>query len=212
MRGASTGLHSPPFNSRGCGVQATCLDTSLDSSECEWRRVSSGDRFLYCPRSRSAGSVQGSSMQAVCTSDRFGTAIEKAGGAGAGRHQQGEWGRGGGATTPWASGLEQRYCAWVRWAESDSGPATASFSVRSGDKSCSPLDVALMITVNGMRATCTAPRFNATGAVAGCASNDGSTYNECLWSVAVPRPGGEDWPADDCSVDRSYLRPGDQAA
>ncbi|KAG2484344.1 hypothetical protein HYH03_016886 [Edaphochlamys debaryana] len=238
MRGASTDLDSPPFNSRGCGVQATCLDTSLDSSECEWRRVSSGDRFLYCPvciafprpgsacsvlpkaaappppsrlSSRSAGSVQGSSMQAVCTSDRFGTAIEKAGGAGAGRHQRGEWGRGGGATTPWASGLEQRYCAWVRWAESDSGPATASFSVRSGDKSCSPLDVALMITVNGMRATCTSPHFDdATGAVAGCASNDGSTYNECLWSVAVPRPGGEDWPADDCSVDRSYLRPEDK--
>ncbi|KAG2423413.1 hypothetical protein HXX76_015378 [Chlamydomonas incerta] len=50
-----------------------------------------------------------------------------------------------------------------------------------------------MITLRGLSATCTGPRFSPTGTVAGCASNDGTIYNECLWTIMVPRPDGPEW-------------------
>ncbi len=53
--------------------------------------------------------------------------------------------------------------------------------------------------VRGVSATCSGPRFKPDGAVAGCASNDGSVFNQCLWSFDVPRPGGTGFNGDDCS-------------
>jgi hypothetical protein len=46
----------------------------------------------------------------------------------------------------------------------------------------------------GMGLVCSAPRLNSTGTVGGCQSNDGSVFNECLWQLTVPRPGGLGWP------------------
>ncbi|KAG2434502.1 hypothetical protein HYH02_012169 [Chlamydomonas schloesseri] len=50
-----------------------------------------------------------------------------------------------------------------------------------------------MVTLRGLSATCTGPRFFPSGTVAGCASNDGTIYNECLWTIMVPRPDGPEW-------------------
>ena len=101
---------------------------------------------------------------------------------------------------PWQPGNTTVYTQWVRWAEADMQPRTVEFSVRSGSKACSLGSRGTAITVNGMAATCGGPRFlDPAGTVAaGCQANDGTIFNECLWSVNVPRPGGEGWNGDVC--------------
>ncbi|KAG2441443.1 hypothetical protein HXX76_003066 [Chlamydomonas incerta] len=221
-------MDSAPFGSRACGKQATCLDASLDSARCVYRLArdsaapaSPFRRYLYCPvcigwprdgsrctllpaaappppqSARRNRTVTPAELDAVCAGDRLSQVIAEPGGT--------PVAGGINIVSPWAysPGNDSSYCQWVRWSDRDSGTQPVLFSVRSGDKTCAALDVTLMVGLNGMSASCGAPRYfdDATAAVAGCQSNDGTVYNECLWTLNVPRPGGSDWPSDDCSVD-----------
>ncbi|KAG2443093.1 hypothetical protein HYH02_009507 [Chlamydomonas schloesseri] len=197
--GPSTDMTAPPENSRACGDQATCIETNIDSEQCHYRRQS-GQTWLYCPvtftyprpgsvcallnlppppppRRGGGGSGGGNaSSMYVCSSDKLGTVVEGLNGVPVpgGINQQ-----------PWQPGNTTVYTQWVRWAESDMQPRTVEWSVRSGTKACSVGSRPIQITVNGMSATCTGPRFldPAGTMAAGCQANDGTTFNECLWSI-----------------------------
>ncbi|KAG2427974.1 hypothetical protein HXX76_011961 [Chlamydomonas incerta] len=215
-KGPSTDMTTPP-DTRACADQATCIDVNIDSQQCEYRRQA-GQTWLYCPvtftyprpgsicallnmppppppsaRRGTGGRADAASANSpyVCSSDKLGTVVEGLNGVPVpgGINQQ-----------PWLPGNTTVYTQWVRWAETDLAVSTVEFSVRSGTKACqlgsSPID----LFVNGMTAKCTGPRFmDPAGTVAaGCQSNDGTVFNECLWSVDVPRPGGEGWNGDVC--------------
>ncbi|KAG2428031.1 hypothetical protein HXX76_012016 [Chlamydomonas incerta] len=223
--GPSTDLTAPPENSRACGDQATCIETNIDSSQCEYR--SQGDQvYLYCPvtftyprpgsicallnipppappppRGGGGGGDGGtSSSPYICSSDKLGTVVEGAGGVPVpgGINQQ-----------LWLPGNVTVYTQWVRWTEADMQPRTVEFSIRSGTKACSLGSRPTAITVNGMDATCSGPRFlDAAGTIAaGCQANDGTIFNECLWSINVPRPGGEGWNGDVCVENNTPAAP-----
>ncbi|KAG2443131.1 hypothetical protein HYH02_009542 [Chlamydomonas schloesseri] len=213
--GPSTDLTAPPENSRACGDQSTCIDTNIDSSACLYK-MQGGQVYLYCPVTftyprpgsicallnipppappppRGGGGNGGNLFGSpyICSSDKVGTVVEGPGGVPVpgGINQQ-----------PWRPGNTTVYAQWVRWAESDMQPRTVEWSVRSGTKACSVGSRPTSITVNGMPATCAGPRFlDPAGTIAaGCQANDGTIFNECLWSVTVPRPGGVGWNGDVC--------------
>ncbi|PNH02273.1 hypothetical protein TSOC_011753, partial [Tetrabaena socialis] len=208
LSGASTSLDSPPPNSRACGDQATCLDAELDAQQCSYHAVS-GKLWLYCavcltwpragsncalaqappppPPARRGSTIAptaSAGVDTVCSGDKLSTVLEGAGGAPVpgGINQ----------VSSWSPGNATQYCQWVRWDAADYAPQPVLFSVRSGTKACSTLDMATMVSVKGVQAVCSGPRFGGSG-VAGCSSNDGSVYNECLWTLYVPRPGGRGW-------------------
>ncbi|KAG2435650.1 hypothetical protein HXX76_006852 [Chlamydomonas incerta] len=165
------------------------------------RRATGGSaRRLAQQQQRAATSPAGTgnwtgSMAQVCSGDRLTELIP-------GEGQEPDWdfrSAAGAVQEPWLPGSGNRHCQWVRWyAEDDWGPQEVSFSVRSGG-SCAATDVALDIEVRSMNATCTAPRFDTdTGAVVGCAGNDGTIFDQCLWRFIVPRPGGNGWSCANC--------------
>ncbi|KAG2489938.1 hypothetical protein HYH03_011570 [Edaphochlamys debaryana] len=81
------------------------------------------------------------------------------------------------------------------------GPQSVLFSIQTGTDKCTPISGPVGIEINGMDATCSAPRLDANGTVAGCQINTGDITNECLWNITVPRPGGLGWNGDVCIAD-----------
>ncbi|KAG2484117.1 hypothetical protein HYH03_017068 [Edaphochlamys debaryana] len=212
---------------RACGVEADCLDIDIDSSNCRFLfggpsqrdrrgRLLQRSLFLYCPVClqwpRPGGScplpfgtsppppppaaVRGRVTRpapldtAVCWGDRSMEVIPGPGGEPSLAYG------GTGQVSPWAPG--QPSCQWVRWGLNDTAPQSVFFSVRAGGLSCTTKSAADdYLLLNGVPAFCSDPRFYGDGAVVGCAGNNGSVYNECLWEFVVPRPGGIGW--SDCS-------------
>ncbi|KAG2452180.1 hypothetical protein HYH02_003211 [Chlamydomonas schloesseri] len=104
---------------------------------------------------------------------------------------------GGNVTAPWAASAT--YVQWVRWREGDSDPQEVLFSVQGGPGTCAPPGAApTAISIRGMPATCGAPRLLDNGTVAGCADNDGTATDQCLWTITVPRPGSAQWACSSC--------------
>ncbi|KAG2482565.1 hypothetical protein HYH03_018524 [Edaphochlamys debaryana] len=221
--GNTTQLDAPPPNSRACGDQATCIDINVNSEECVFRRVS-GVMFLYCPvvlnyprpgstcavleaarppppAGRRSGSSRGGlsgrhllqaltgDIDSVCEGDKASEVIEGPGGVPVpgGINQ----------TQPWPSGNASTYIQWVRWAADDMAQQSVLFSIRTGSKDCGPANSPLPISLNGIPASCTGPRFDSNGNVQGCQA-DVDIYNSCLWAFTVPRPGGPGWNGDIC--------------
>ncbi|KAG2497785.1 hypothetical protein HYH03_004057 [Edaphochlamys debaryana] len=199
----------------------------MNSEECVYANDAEGDRFLYCPicltwprdGSRCAlgdipspppparrgskvtttgGGITGA-VDRICAGDKMGKVVEGPGGVmvPGGINE----------VSAWSAGNASRYCQWVRWSPTDMQPQQVAFSVRTGAKSCASLDQTIALRVNGMKATCGAPRFDKAGNVAGCSSNDGTTYNECLWTIEVPKPGGVGWTGDVCVKDSGGVTP-----
>ncbi len=156
-------MQVPPFNSRGCGEQATCIDAFFDpkgmldpSGACRYAYVN-GQRFLYCrfcvewprPGSTCAFASEAGSAPSPPPSRRRKQAPSSSSEPGVdkicssdrvGTAIEGA----GGVPIPgginvvdnWQQGPSKRYCQWVRWAENDMADATVEFSIKNGDKVC----------------------------------------------------------------------------
>ncbi|EFJ39488.1 hypothetical protein VOLCADRAFT_100903, partial [Volvox carteri f. nagariensis] len=86
----------------------------------------------------------------------------------------------------WSNGAENRYCQWVRWNSSNFDTELVHFTVKDGTGACRDAPGPLQVTLQGLTATCQAPRV-VNNTLAGCGTGDQA--NECLWSFNVPRPG-----------------------
>ncbi|KAG2494687.1 hypothetical protein HYH03_007203 [Edaphochlamys debaryana] len=137
----------------------------------------------------------GTTLDTVCSGDKLGSVIEGPGGVPVpGGIDQ---------VTPWHQ--DEVQVQWIRWALDDLEPQQVLFTVRAGDKACSSGGKTVVIQLNGMNATCGGPRYMDAreSEAAGCASNTGNVFNECLWSITVPRPGTPEWAADTCLPDNA---------
>ncbi|KAG2446813.1 hypothetical protein HYH02_008373 [Chlamydomonas schloesseri] len=138
-------------------------------------------------RRRAQEAPAGPTMDSICLADRMNPVITEPGAApslAAG---------GSNFSRPWAANNASRYCQWVRWRDTNQRPQDVLFSIRGSNTPCAALNGQTVVTVRGMEATCSAPNYFANGTVAGCQGNAGNVYNECLWKVKAPRPGGKDW-------------------
>ncbi|EFJ43503.1 hypothetical protein VOLCADRAFT_96399 [Volvox carteri f. nagariensis] len=166
-----------------CSDQAGCLDIFMDSGTCK-TVTGSNASWLYCEVCLYWSNVRGTCAKStgdtvshVCMGDEFYPVIATAGGQPAAGNTQ--------KLDGWSNGAENRYCQWVRWNSSNFDTELVHFTVKDGTGACRDAPGPLQVTLQGLTATCQAPRV-VNNTLAGCGTGDQA--NECLWSFNQPSP------------------------
>ncbi|KAG2434299.1 hypothetical protein HXX76_008022 [Chlamydomonas incerta] len=204
LKSTGGGSSPPPPGGRGRRHLLEAMRMHRGDSGGGTRTSGSADGFSSVGRSfgfaqprrsvAEGGGVQGQ-MNNICWADRLTPVIP-----GPGYDPELAYG-GDAGVSPWLAGDNSSYCQWVRWEETDLKPKQVKFSIDSGG-TCATSTGGTNVTIRGVDAYCTNPRFlPGTNRPVGCTGNNGSMYNECLWTFTVPRPGGEGWGCNNCVPD-----------
>ncbi|KAG2445129.1 hypothetical protein HYH02_008597 [Chlamydomonas schloesseri] len=186
---SNPGPYEKPNGAETCVDQANCLDVYVRSGSCSLAAdAMTNTIYMYCEvciywdnTRGGCGKSASDSISHVCAGDQFLPVIDTKGGA----PVIGDTNK----LDSWKAGVDNRYCQWTRWEDTDTSPQTVSFTVKDGNGQCvAPGADPLAVALRGISATCQAPRVDeATQSLAGCGTGD--QPNECLWSFEIPRPG-----------------------